>query len=431
MRQVINTLFSSDLTVFILWDKVVVQRGLSGLGAHFSKGSRLEFDYNDQSQFSSILEMTIDSFRVRPDDRWFLGLPLKYFSLVNLRLPGVALENLDQAVRYALSRHVPFDLDQAYTSYHKTETGDFLDIASMVIFRDSLRPFIRAGSEAGVIFHGVFPSLVYWAALKGDGVYASLNPGAGEIMVQVDNKILLQSWGQGTDNLQAFFDESSRLLANMPGLPTTLYLWETADRAEQIRDKLGIEPETIVNLNFEDDASEPVYTHPPISRQINLLPRAMLKKKKISTGLAAGALLFFIMTLFSWPVLKIVGQNKYLADLEKRIQAIETQGRDLTIIRDETRELMASIEEMSEMRQSYPPVLNILRELTELIPESGWLTSLNYSNRQITIQGQANSATSVIEAIENSPMFREVRFSTPVTKSGLKEVFTLVAEVLP
>jgi general secretion pathway protein L len=85
---------------------------------------------------------------------------------------------------------------------------------------------------------------------------------------------------------------------------------------------------------------------------------------------------------------------------------------------------------MAEMKKNYPSTINILRELTQVIPETAWVVSLNYSNKKITIQGEAESATSVIEAIENSPMFREVRFSSPVTRSGPVDRFTLEAEVV-
>lgn len=430
MRQkALNRFFSSDITVFVLTDKIVMRRGHSGFGTLLSKPVKLEFNFKSQAHFDSVLELARDSLGIQTGDRWFLALPLQYFSLVNLRLPKIALENLDQAVRYALTRHVPFNLDQAYLEYNKVEQGDFLDISSTVIFKQSLTPFIKAASQAGIMFNSVFPSLAYWADLKGDGVYIHPGPGSGEVLVQVDGKVVMQSWGQGHENLDTFLDESRKLLINIPRLPSTLYIWEGRDKTEPVRSGLGIKPDRTEHLEFDDNSLGQTNSHPSRNRRINLLPRAVLKQRKVASYLVLGGLAFFLLTLLSWPVFKVAGQQKYLAGIERRIQDIELQAEELGLLRNESRQIMSAIEHMSEMSRSYPPVINILRELTAVIPESGWVVSFSYSDSQVTIQGQADSATSVIEAIENSPMFHQVRFSSPVTKSGAKDLFTLVAEV--
>ncbi|MFN2343851.1 MAG: hypothetical protein ABR542_10865, partial [Desulfonatronovibrio sp.] len=82
------------------------------LGAHFSADVIMEYGYKSQDDLSDILEQASTTLDSQPADRWFLGIPLKYFTLINFTLPAAATENLDQAVKYALMRHVPYELSE-------------------------------------------------------------------------------------------------------------------------------------------------------------------------------------------------------------------------------------------------------------------------------------------------------------------------------
>jgi hypothetical protein len=47
----------------------------------------------------------------------------------------------------------------------------------------------------------------------------------------------------------------------------------------------------------------------------------------------------------------------------------------------------------------------------------------------VTIDGQADMASDLITALDKSKTFRNVTFSSPTTKAGDKERFSIVAEL--
>ena len=205
LEKILNTCFSSDFIVFILSDRVVVRKVKQGAASLVFSESTVEYGYSHQSELTKILEKSGRSLGAQPSDRWFLGLPLKYFTLVNFTLPRAAQDNLNEAVRYALMRHVPYDLEDAHINYHKSLREDHLDISALVIPKDSLTPYLNSASAAGLTLQSAFPSILYWARLKGDGVYLSLEEGYGEIMVHIHDRIVLQNWGQHREKNESFF----------------------------------------------------------------------------------------------------------------------------------------------------------------------------------------------------------------------------------
>jgi len=432
LEKLIHAFFTADFSVFVLADRVVVRKGRSGIAAYLSGSIVQEYEYKTIEDLDDILARAVRTFNSRPSDRWFLGLPLKYFTLVNFSLPSAALDDLDEAVKYALMRHVPYDLDEAYISYQKTERENSLDICAMVISRKSIPPFLHAASRAGINLHSVFPSIVYWAKIKGDGTYVYLGPGYGEILIHMQDRIVLHNWEQRAHQEKSvFLEESSRLMTNIPNLPSSLYIWNGTAKIEQVQKDLGISSERVEALEFESGESFPVSRPAPRGYEVNLLPQSVLKQQMLANYLIYGAVIFFLLSLLAFPASKLAGQIRNLTKIEKSISEIKDDAQELTRLREESRQILDNLESMAEMKHSYPSAINILREMTEVIPETAWLNSLEFSGDRITMQGEADSATSVIEAVENSPLFQEVKFSSPVTKSGNRERFTLTAEVVP
>lgn len=428
--KLINTFFTSDFTVLVLSNKVIIRKGKSGIMSGFTRDIVQEYEYNSHEDIAGILEKATKNLNPQSTDRWFLGLPLKYFTLVNFTLPRAALDNLDEAVRYSLMRHVPYDLDQARVNFQMNENGDYLDISAVIIPKQTLKPFLKSARSADITFYNVFPSMTYWSRVMGDGIYVSHGPGYGEALIYQNGKITFQTWAASREEDTYFLEETRRLLANISDQPSTLYLWEYVGKQEHIIEKLEINPKEIKILDLASSASHFHDSKPSGEYEINLLPKAVLKQKKMATYLVYAGVIFFILSLFVLPLSKLAGQKRHLAKIEKRLESVSAKADELNKIREENRQIMDRIEFMADMKKAYPSTINILAELTEVIPETAWVSSLKYSQTTVTIQGDAESATAVIEAIENSPRFEEVRFSSPVTKSGPRERFTLEAEVV-
>ncbi|MBW1973308.1 MAG: PilN domain-containing protein [Deltaproteobacteria bacterium] len=75
--------------------------------------------------------------------------------------------------------------------------------------------------------------------------------------------------------------------------------------------------------------------------------------------------------------------------------------------------------------------LNILKELTVLIPETAYIESLDFNKNQITISGRADSAADLISILEKSPLFKNVKFTSSIIRGrgDSKERFSIKGEL--
>ncbi|MFW6005632.1 MAG: PilN domain-containing protein, partial [Desulfonatronovibrionaceae bacterium] len=211
--------------------------------------------------------------------------------------------------------------------------------------------------------------------------------------------------------------------------PGRLYVLQSRLGMDQLASRLNISPEEVIRLESGDN-QDIAPENKAQGYEIPLLPRTIIRRQAMARYILYGAIVFFGLSILALPFAKLAGQKRHLTKIENQVRKMRANAEELTRLREESRQIMESIESMAEMRSSYPSVVNILRGLTEAVPENAWVISLRYSDRGLTIQGEAESSSSVIEALENSPMFREVRLSSPVTRSGSREKFTLEAEVV-
>ena len=71
--------------------------------------------------------------------------------------------------------------------------------------------------------------------------------------------------------------------------------------------------------------------------------------------------------------------------------------------------------------------LPFMRDLTNLVPQDGWLQALSMDRQGVEITGQANAASQLIPLLEASPWLERVEFTSPVTKGQDKEQFRIRA----
>ncbi|RQD78733.1 PilN domain-containing protein, partial [Desulfonatronospira sp. MSAO_Bac3] len=192
---------------------------------------------------------------------------------------------------------------------------------------------------------------------------------------------------------------------------------------------LDISPESTESLDWNGRQNNAIPGRNGGGYEINLLPRSFIKQQVIAGYLMYGGIIFFLVCLMVLPISKLAGQSRHLTKIERQIEGMSQETEELTTLRQESARMINRLETMAEMKNEYPSAVNILAELTEAVPETGWVQSLRMSGHEVTIEGEAESATSALEAVENSPGFHEVEFRSSVSRSGNMERFTLVAKV--
>ena len=152
--------------------------------------------------------------------------------------------------------------------------------------------------------------------------------------------------------------------------------------------------------------------------QINLLPEKLRKRpsrKSLYTtiglagivvvlSLAIAGHYFYrqnaINALYDNEIARLSEDVAVIPQLEEDIRLLDLRNSHLTYV---------------ESRKSI--LLDVLLELTTLIPETAWVNRLNFSNDYVRLDGSAQSASELIELLESSYLFEDVAFLAVVRKN--------------
>lgn len=174
------------------------------------------------------------------------------------------------------------------------------------------------------------------------------------------------------------------------------------------------------------------------SIQINLLPVNGRRNKKIGASIAKISFIAIIILLSVLVGRKISSEKILLKAIEKEISdkkpdmmQIENMSSELAITNNKIKFLKRIME-----RKGIE--LDILAELSNILPENVWLSGFSYLvekkekeeyGRKVLISGFAKSCSNLIPLIENSPYFENAEFVKPITKSNFGEAFEIKASV--
>ena len=113
------------------------------------------------------------------------------------------------------------------------------------------------------------------------------------------------------------------------------------------------------------------------------------------------------------------------------VAKLRRASQQVLVLRRERDVLENRVRFIADKKLEAPSALAILDELTRIIPKDTWLYELRINRPEIRISGYSPSASSLLGKINDSPMFKNPRFRSPVTRPGNidKERFNLSFEL--
>jgi general secretion pathway protein L len=162
---------------------------------------------------------------------------------------------------------------------------------------------------------------------------------------------------------------------------------------------------------------------------VNLVPVHVLKNKKKIFWIQLALLLVFIASFSTYPLAQIMGKKQALKKIKAQSQELTVEVNRVSDLRKENKQIKEYLQNLAQEVRSKHVVPELLKEATELLPKDTWLDSFSFARSKIILRGSAPSATNVIESLENSPIFKEVRFDAPVVKKGENEIFKISCRI--
>jgi len=116
---------------------------------------------------------------------------------------------------------------------------------------------------------------------------------------------------------------------------------------------------------------------------------------------------------------------------DRAIAALEPQARAASALNQAANRRMAALAFMGRPNREKGSALEILLAATRAIPDDSFLTSLGVQDGQVTMAGSSEAAAKLLNALAQSPAFREPVFDSAVVQSEADdfEKFTISAKL--
>ena len=165
----------------------------------------------------------------------------------------------------------------------------------------------------------------------------------------------------------------------------------------------------------------------------DLLPekyrRARSKAPQIITAVSA---VIFVLLLAAALLGPVSMHESIEQELQQEVKVAGKVASEVESLKAEAEKMVHENGFLMRKKTEEPVMVDMLEELTKVIPDQTWLNGLQYRERKLVIQGQSPAASSLIGQLEASPYFKNVSFVSPVTKdvaSG-QERFQIASEVV-
>ena len=144
-----------------------------------------------------------------------------------------------------------------------------------------------------------------------------------------------------------------------------------------------------------------------------------------------GILILFLIS-FAFAIPSIIKHKK-----SEAINIINTQLKELqpgvnkvSKIREEAEKILEKSRKINEITSISSRRIDLLAELTRVLPDDAWIKEVSMKDDYFQIEGSGLSGTTVLTLLESSPLFSQVKFTSPVTKGrDGKEQFNIKVNI--
>ncbi len=159
----------------------------------------------------------------------------------------------------------------------------------------------------------------------------------------------------------------------------------------------------------------------------NLIPKerraSNARRQYLVTGILAG--LFVIGLLVAFVVFPALERSNYLSALNSEIRRLDPAARHAQELEQRTTAVKARVAQLDDIRRRPQADLEILAELTRILPPQVWTNTIEIFPDSVVIAGEADQAAPLLKVLDTSPLFQNSEFALSVTRSTTVEQFRI------
>lgn len=152
----------------------------------------------------------------------------------------------------------------------------------------------------------------------------------------------------------------------------------------------------------------------------NLLPPAERPRRNQLKSLVAPALFGLVLVFLALAMASPLWQAQQEREqLQQQLRQLRVQAEQVGALNDELTQAQAANAAVLERSRKAPRMSDLLRELTDLLPDETWIQTLNYNDGKVDMRGQSAQATDLIALLEQGPGISDVSFRSPVMQIAI------------
>jgi hypothetical protein len=326
-----------------------------------------------------------------------------------IALLGVEERDVEAAVRFQLDGMHPFAEEDVVADWQRL--GDAASFLVTIAAREVLNKYVALFSEAGVKLAGLTaPAAVYRNAVR--------------VLAQppAEGFVFATSAGEGWE-----------LYGESPAKPVYSAVFDAPPEAAAgpaIRE-LRLDPETLLRdplslLTPAQGERTPVSYAAALNcatlhldAPANLLP-AEMRAGRSRWRYAPTAVLALLLGGLGLTLALQGGyfEKQYLDQVQGEVKKLQPQALKVKAADDEVQLMLSKIQTLDEFRQRSKQDLDVVLELTNLVPATGFASGLQVQREQVIIGGEADQAEGLLKLFDGSPLFENSEFTMPLTRIG-------------
>jgi Tfp pilus assembly protein PilN len=151
----------------------------------------------------------------------------------------------------------------------------------------------------------------------------------------------------------------------------------------------------------------------PRANGLNLLTKGLHETAKTPKFLTATLLLIILGLWIVYLVAPLQIEERRLEEIDRQIMSRKEEVKKVEALKKEIEALGGEIATINNFKENRRMSLDIIKELTAILPKTAWLSRVRVSETNVDLEGYASSASGLLSKLETSSFFKKVEFSSP------------------
>ncbi|MGD0884286.1 MAG: PilN domain-containing protein [Thermodesulfovibrionales bacterium] len=376
-----------------------------------------------------------------------LSIPKTWAIITTAELPSVVKESISDVVAYELDRLTPLSPGEAYYDYRILRESDGKLTISIVAARiDKIEPYLEALREKGLQVSRItvnlscIGTLCHFIAERKNTLFIETHEGGYEGAFFFDGCITGAFNGtftasdeqRRTDVIMKEIQSFQDAVANQGDEPqVVMLLGRTTSPLKEL-----LKLRTTVPLMLLDESDLKLKLPEPLkdvpyssvggvleslwskSRGLDLLKQGRRETIKAPLGVSLILLFITVIILILLMLTPFRMEEKRIAEIDAQIKLKKDEMKKVEALKKDVDALSTDVSTIVHFKENGPLSLNILKELTTILPKTTWLTRVRITDATVEIEGYASSATELLPKLEASKYFKKSEFASPTFRDA-------------